>query len=233
MKHVYFIEGADNVGKSTCVQRLEEMTSDIKSNVINFHSYPNKDTTRIVNEIIMKNKPLTQKDLDAVIYTFLANMANDGIFKNTEQYKSVYICDRGWLSTFIYNYLPYQDADSKDRIKDSLNRFRANYLYKWFKIESNVHIIILNNNHREIKLPINEYETVEYKKMFDKNIYLQDKVNTALSTFVSLIDDDSYRHRLKEFKNFHYINIYNEDKNRKSTDDLCKEIISIINKEEN
>lgn len=239
MKHTYFIEGADNVGKTTCIEILKtNFIQDINCNQITFTKYPSKTIIPKVNELINLQKEIKLDSDDSkrqynkltflIISLFLYDMKES--FQTTK-YESINICDRGWLSTYLYNFRPMHINSKKYLSKNEsmmLSIFIQTYLNSLCKIESDIHTIILNNNLNQ-QLNIDETETVEYKKMFDKDTNLQSSVNYAISEIINMIDNGSY----DVVNNFHYINIYDENKNRKPAEVLCKEIISIVNKEEN
>lgn len=237
MKHTYFIEGADNVGKTTCIEMLKNnFTQDIKCNQITFTKYPSKTIIPKVNELISLQKEIKLNSDDSeskynkltflIILLFLYDMKES--FQTTE-IESINICDRGWLSTYLYNFRPVYIKTKKYLCKYEpmmLQIFTQTYLNLIDKNKSDSHIIILNNNLNQ-QLNIDKSETVEYKKMFDEDKNLQSSVNYAISEIIKMIDN-----RSNIVNNFHYINIYDENKNRKPAEVLCKEIISIINKEE-
>lgn len=240
MKHTYFIEGADNVGKTTCIEMLKNnFIQDIKCNQITFTKYPSKTIIPKINELISLQKEIKLDSDEAetqynklnflIMSLFLYDMQES--FRTTES-ETVNICDRGWLSTYLYNFRPAYIKTRKFLCTDEpimLQVFIQNYLNLIAsKNKSDNHVIILNNNSNQ-QLNIDETETIAYKKIFDKDTNLQSSVNYAISEIIKMIDNGSY----DIVNNFHYINIYDENKNRKPAEVLCKEIISIVNKEEN
>lgn len=239
MKHTYFIEAADNVGKTTCIEMLKNnFISDIECNQITFTKYPSKTIIPKVNELICLQKEIkldsddSERKYNKITFLLILLFLNDmkESFQTTKD-KSINICDRGWLSTYLYNFRPTYINSKKYLSKYEsimLSIFIQTYLNSLCKIESDIHTIILNNNLNQ-QLNINETETIEYKKIFDKDKNLQSSVNYAISEIIKMIDSGLY----DIVNNFHYINIYDENKNRKPAEALCKEIISIINKEEN
>ena len=239
MKHTYFIEGADNVGKTTCIEMLKNnFIQDIKCSQVTFAKYPSETIIPKVNELISQQKEIKLDSDESetqynklnflIMLLFLYDMQES--FKTSES-ETINICDRGWLSTYLYNFRPAYINSKKYLSKNEsmmLSIFIQTYLNSLCKIKSDIHTIILNNNLNQ-QLNIDETETIAYKKIFDNDTNIQSSVNYAISEIIKMIDNGSY----DIVNNFHYINIYDENKNRKPAEVLCKEIISIVNKEEN
>ena len=159
------------------------------------------------------------------------------------------ICDRGVLSTYLYQFLSYAklkyDINNTNTQNETilLKLFVNEVLNKVVPIEhrfnTDINVIILYNN-SDSKLNIDESETIEYKKNFDHNQLLQDNINRSLNNIVSNITE-SETIKLKPFKiydiTFHRVNIYKYIKEadtsryipvRKTDSQLADEIIKII-----
>ena len=159
------------------------------------------------------------------------------------------ICDRGVLSTYLYQFLSYAklkyDINNTNTQNETilLKLFVNEVLNKVVPIEhrfnTDINVIILYNN-SDSKLNIDESETIEYKKNFDHNQILQDNINRSLNKIVSNITE-SETIKLKPFKiydiTFYRVNIYKYIKEadtsryipvRKIDSQLADEIIKII-----
>ena len=60
-------------------------------------------------------------------------------------------------------------------------------------INTNLNIIILNNNNKDVPLTIDETETIEYKKDYDNDKYLQNRNNIVLNHIISLSKKDKFK----------------------------------------
>ena len=157
------------------------------------------------------------------------------------------ICDRGILSTYLYQFLNYAklkyDINNTNTLNETmlLKIFINDILNKTFptRINTDINIIILYNN-SDNKLNIDESETIEYKKNFDHNQILQDNINRSLNNIVASITENETISQ-KPFKicdiTFYRVNIYEYIKNmdspkyipvRKTDLQLSDEIINII-----
>lgn len=114
-----FIEGADNVGKTTFMNYLKEKAN--KSEKIAFVKFPTENVPH--EEINKLNAELTQIK-STYNYSHQSNAKKEAIAKrltqifaidiiktivsycNNDSPVELIICDRGLISTFIYNYLP-------------------------------------------------------------------------------------------------------------------------------
>lgn len=266
-KNTFYIEGGDNVGKTTTIAKIKEKLNFdwrvgfyMKYNNITFSKYP---TERITNDINKANQDLNQaidninakilsddfnvediknnqypkfnkikkEIINNLIYTLLDDM-KDSFTSNDIDTSTLNICDRGILSTYLYQYKDmvniYKPSLSLTEEKYLLSSFIEEYIqpiYSSIDNPSNLNILILNNNNPSIKLSKSE-ETIAYKKNFDNNTKLQKSINHSLSNIINLINNDDLEF---EFIRFNYINIYDEFKNRKSVDDICNEAITIFN----
>lgn len=262
----FFIEGGDNVGKTTTIKRIEEILSknDSIRGLLNniyeytkFYKFPSKDMTEFMNTytklLSIVNNQLF--NLDGT-NTQLIEIAMHYLIKDMEYaitstyYSSKFnICDRGILSTYLYQFLNYAklkyDIDNTNTLNEStlLKIFIKEILNKTIPFErrfnTETSIIILYNNTTN-KLDIDESETIEYKKKFDCDQTLQDTINRSLNNIVSNITE-SETIKLKPYKlydiTFYRVNIYKYIKEegttrykpvRKSVDELANEIIDII-----
>lgn len=269
-KHVFFIEGGDNVGKTTTIQNFKrtEFISNLKYNRLCFSKYPTLRATDNINRLMNEYKQLEdmKKDMDRhlyntskkeILHNIIEFMVSDMMFSfcndnDIDQYIVNYpedilnICDRGFISTYLYQYknMPAvtKVSVSEDKELEMLKEFVDMYIPYSYNTLS---VIILNNNMdtKIIKqLPTDETETIEYKKNFDNDTDLQRRINSTLNNIVKLIDQHKLddlkainRYKLTEIRpiRFYYINIFDSTGLiRKSPDEICEEILSIINKED-
>ena len=259
-RHVYFIEGGDNVGKTTTIQNLKQnkYIESIKFNRIRFSKYPTSDATNTINklntlykenETRYKNQEVKDSEyirtkrsvLESLINTMICDMISSFDTLYNDKWAMAYpddvleICDRGFLSTYLYQYRDMPGLMQKlisniDAELEYLKAFINRYLPPTM---NDINVIILNNNANPLLADIimDDTETIEYKKDFDNNIELQTRINNSLNNIVGLIQHDKV-YDLLPIK-FYYINIFDETGSiRKSPDEICEEIKAIINKEE-
>ena len=259
----YFIEGGDNVGKTTLIDHItQNFTEDYKKEFtksISFfiNKYPTKDNTEFMNVInkvlrfcndwktlISKDEKyhdLYSKVNNLLINTMIKDMDKSLIDtvprgkKNSWNY--INISDRGPLSTFLYNY-------TKDPIYDTITNFNvfilkylipiyeeytcANYSYNLESTIGNTNIIILNNNKPDIPIVSDKKEDIEYKKNFDNDCMLQDRINSDIQDIVKAIDNNPDISILTYPFKLYYINIYHIDGTRKTTEEVYEEFKKLI-----
>lgn len=258
-KHVYFIEGGDNVGKTTTIHYLKQnkYIESIKFNRVRFSKYPTNDVTNTINilntvykknETRHKNQEIEDNEyirtkrsvLESLITTMMYNMISSFDTLYNDKWVMTYpddvleICDRGFLSTYLYQYRDMPGIQKLIlNIDTELEHLKA-FINKYLPPTMNdINVIILNNNANPLlaNIIMDDTETIEYKKDFDNNIELQTRINNSLNNIVGLIQHDKV-YDLLPIK-FYYINIFDETGSiRKSPDEICEEIKAIINKEE-
>ena len=265
-KHVFYIEGTDNVGKTTTINKFinnQECMSNIKYNRIMLSKYPTLNITNLINsytkyitEATLKfnnTKPYRDQKLEYDRHTNYIDRKNNAIINlmsimindMKESFTSedsdgddnandiLNICDRGILSTYLYQYRNIEGKNSS-RIDEVEERyFLQDFLHKYVepiylnnRNPSLLNIVILNNNKPEISLSTDKNETIEYKKEYDNNTSLQSKINNSLLNISKLIHLNKLKSDIVEF---FCINIYDSIGNRKSTNQICKELLTIIN----
>lgn len=254
MKYTFFIEGADNVGKTTMINTFKksEYVDKLITSRLCFSRYPTKRITQYLNEMNNKLKSIklkienSESDIseyieynNQVMNTLLSDMEDS--FKNNDIIKDkdiVNIADRGFLSTYLYQYKNYLDLDKDnkhDRDDTSLFMFTAtnvNAMYRYNASDAaKINVVILNNNKPELELNNTNVETIEYKKDFDSDTLLQSRVNQSINNIVNDIKDNKFKIAMRNYMHieFHYIDIYNEIGIRKTPDKLCEELLLIIN----
>ena len=258
-KHVFFIEGGDNVGKSTTIETFKDTTiiDDCRYNRVSFSKYPRHEVADTINvfmrelkEIEDKKDTMTRwkydtskkKQLDTIMKFMIDDMEYSFTNKDDTPYHINYpddicnICDRGPLSTYLYQYRNLPGVP-KIILGD---KTEALYLREFFEkyiipknSENSMSIIILHNNANPLTadLLIDESETIEYKRQFDHDVALQTRINSSLNNIVGGIQNGTIDN-IKGIK-FYYINIFDETGSiRKSSYAICKEMLSIINKED-
>lgn len=289
MKTTFFIEGADNVGKTTLLNicksekfmnRLSQtihseyperdiiFTKYPSSNITDYLNYNNKKIKESLSNITNYSNRIDKYNLLLYYYDEFKNYKNDMIKKLlTDMEESfspdyvnntVNISDRGLLSTYMYQYknsvdlnvLNFLNLNNKIHFDiidaEAMNFF--NFLDKYVDpifhikedINTNLNIIILNNNNKDIPLTIDETETIEYKKDYDNDKYLQNRNNIVLNHIISLSKKDKFKSILYNVYGItiYYINIYDENLIRKTPEELSEELFNIMeskltSKEEN
>jgi len=248
-QHVFYIEGGDNVGKSTTISKLKEtgFIDLLAYNKIGFNKYPTSNLTDKINQIVTATNELDKAHsidktinyrqaknqlIDETIGFMISDM-NDSfsphhtipIFTKED---TCYICDRGPLSTYLYQYRGKDGLDTLDTIplmneKHLLEQFIKSYVPN---TPNDLNIVILNNNKSIDDIHIDTTETIAYKKAFDNDIKLQTRINNSLNNIVTMIKTDQLP---KTHIRFYCIDIFDAMGRRKSPDDVCKELIQIIN----
>ena len=258
-RHVYFIEGGDNVGKTTTIQNLKQnrYIEEVRFNRIRFSKYPTNAATNTINklntlykenETRYKNQEVKDSEYIKTKKSVLESLINTMICDMISSFDTLYndkwamecpddvleICDRGFLSTYLYQYRDMPGVQKLIlNIDTELEHLKA-FINKYLPPTMNdINVIILNNNANPLlsNIIMDDTETIEYKKDFDNNIELQTRINNSLNNIVGLIQHDKV-YDLLPIK-FYYINIFDETGSiRKSPDEICEEIKAIINKEE-
>ena len=268
----FFIEGGDNVGKTTTIKEINRILSSDKSikeiittayRDLEFYKYPSSEMTKFM-DAYMKLLNIVNTEMTRLVsqsYNFgdtsiqLIELAMHYLIRDMETtlsspYSSkINICDRGVLSTYLYQFLSYAklkyDINNTNTQNETilLKLFVNEVLNKAVPIEhrfnTDINVIILYNN-SDSKLNIDESETIEYKKNFDHNQTLQDNINRSLNNIIFNITE-SETIKLKPFKiydiTFYRVNIYKYIKEantsryipvRKIDSQLADEIIKII-----
>ena len=263
----YFIEGGDNVGKTTLIDHItQNFTEDYKKEFtksIGFfiNKYPTKDNTEFMNVInkvlrfcndwktlISKDEKyhdLYSKVNNLLINTMIKDMDKSLIDtvprgkKNSWNY--INISDRGPLSTYLYNY---KDTDNTMNEIYNFEKFVKEYIISKFdsmirtltldsmtqidEYMSNLNIVILNNNLPDIPIISDKQEEIEYKKNFDNNTELQQKINRQISNIISAIDSEKDINTTTYPFKLHYINIYHDNGVRKTTEEVYEEFKKLI-----
>ena len=157
--------------------------------------------------------------------------------KNSWNY--INISDRGPLSTYLYNY---KDTDNTMNEIYNFEKFVKEYIISKFdsmkqmldlmkqidEYMSNLNIVILNNNLPDIPIISDKQEEIEYKKNFDNNTELQQKINRQISNIVSAIDSEKDINTITYPFKLHYINIYHDNGVRKTTEEVYEEFKKLI-----
>ena len=261
-KHVYFIEGGDNVGKTTTISNFKDtkFIESLKYNRIVFSKYPTANATETINDFNRKinnleelrksqgrqgitlSRYVEQKQIwydDLIKY-----MINDMMPAFTREDLDPYhlkcpddilsICDRGFLSTYLYQYRNYPGEPKflfENTEREHLEKFVELFVPE---SDNDINVVILHNNANPMissDIMIGEEETIEYKKQFDNDVDLQRRINSSLNNIVGLIEHKKLDNLLPI--KFYYINIFDETGSiRKTPNEICKELVDIINKED-
>lgn len=239
----FFIEGGDNVGKTTTIKEINRILSSDKSikeiittayRDLEFYKYPSSEMTKFM-DAYMKLLNIVNTEMTRLVsesFNFgntsiqLIELAMHYLIRDMETtlsspYSSkINICDRGILSTYLYQFLSYAklkyDINNTNTQNETilLKLFVNEVLNKVVPIEhrfnTDINVIILYNN-SDSKLNIDESETIEYKKNFDHNQTLQDNINRSLNNIIFDITE-SETIKLKPFKiydiTFYRVNIF-------------------------
>lgn len=261
----YFIEGGDNVGKTTLIDHItQNFTEDYKKEFtksIGFfiNKYPTKDNTEFMNVInkVLRFcndwKTLISKDEKYHdLYSRVNNLLINTMIKDMDKslidavprgkknsWNYINISDRGPLSTYLYNY---KDTDNTMNEIYNFEKFVKEYIISKFdsmkqmldlmkqidEYMSNLNIVILNNNLPDIPIISDKQEEIEYKKNFDNNTELQQKINRQISNIVSAIDSEKDINIITYPFKLHYINIYHDNGVRKTTEEVYEEFKKLI-----
>ena len=246
MKYIYYIEGQDNIGKSTVIKELKKRELISPKTTVDYHRFPTHKMTNymtlfnnLINDMKFNNRvsktdigKLIEVTMDVLINDMKYTFSNHSILDQAE----ISICDRGPLSTYLYQYKHYCEVMGIDLPEEvNLHNFFYNVVLSddnsKIPLVINRNIIILTNEHN-IELPKDNTETIKYKTEYDNNQKLQDRIKTDISTIKDLIKSDKDQYSIGNF-NFYTIDIgsstdSNLNKERKSTEDICDEIENII-----
>lgn len=255
-KYTFFIEGGDNVGKTTTIEEFKNprFITSLECNRLSFSKYPTSKMTDYLNE---SNKKLKQylENNDTVSYQELNNEMINALledmhysFTNTIEPNAlgdiVNIADRGFLSTYIYQYKTMMEKECGEITdieteRNLLSMFILAYLNTIYKHTEKdypiISVVILNNNNPDRRLTIDTSETIEYKKALDNDTALQKRVNRTISNIIQLQNTvPSFNANIETISNirFYYIDIYKRIEGeyiRKTSEDICEELLSIIN----
>lgn len=269
MKYSFFIEGADNVGKTTTIQALKDNLYDlIDCDYISYNRYPSSSMTELMNASSNYIKALTNKfDSKDIRYkqnkintcvTTMETLIEDMEYSLFDDIRNkideVVINDRGPLSTCMYQYIPLikefnNDLDHIVRSNED-ESFDMSIFKRFFYItmatnnlrkicknsidgktftRAKLNIIILYNNEKELQLSTDKQESIDYKNNFDNDIDLQNRINSIIDSIVNLIKKSKYDHIYVGTNRFSFIPIYNENKERKTPEEIAKEIAININ----
>lgn len=246
MKYVYYIEGQDNIGKSTVIKELKKRELISPKTTVDYHRFPTHKMTNymtlfnnLINDMKFNNRvsktdigKLIEVTMDVLINDMKYTFSNHSILDRAE----INICDRGPLSTYLYQYKHYCEVMGIDLPEEvNLHNFFYNVVLSddnsKIPLVINRNIIILTNKHN-IELPKDNTETIKYKTEYDNNQKLQDRIKTDINTIKDLIKSEKDQYSIGNF-NFYTIDIgsstnSNLNKERKSTEDICDEIENII-----
>lgn len=236
MKHVYCIEGADNVGKSTLIANMkkEEYCSHYPYKRVVFKKFPTNNVevyTDIdkMNDIINNSLDDIETKLfwqDKLMEYMLLDM--NYIYEEDLMNDCLVISDRGPLSTYLYQYRR-RIVDSSSNYNDINVDKELLLLYNFFthkvpNTSNDINVIVLYNNRKDIELIQDESEEVKFKTQYDNDKKLQEDINKALDNIKKIVKDGFEEVQTK----FYFVDIYDKDGNRKTPDDINKEVINII-----
>lgn len=246
MKYVYYIEGQDNIGKSTIIEELKRRELVSHKTSIEYHKFPTHRMTNymtlfnnLFNDMRFNNRvsktdigKLIEVTMDILINDMKYTFSNYSILDQAE----INICDRGPLSTYLYQYKQYCEVMGKTYLPEEVNLH--NFFYNVVLSDDSNKIplvinrnIILLTNEYNIKLPKDNKETIEYKNEYDNNQKLQDRIKADINTIKDLVNSSKSQYSIGYF-NFYTIDIGttidSKLNKRKTTEDICDEIENII-----
>lgn len=146
-----FIEGPDNVGKSTLIDHIKAVSTGLKYGDIGYVKFPSEriipDINYIVDEIsnIISNRKQTQYLYDyavRMVNVFIEDFVRTMIMMIEKgEYKYI-ICDRGFISTFIYNILPiYLETNSSGNNYQHFLQLDPSILMQYFNNMSKLRVM--------------------------------------------------------------------------------------------
>lgn len=246
MKYVYYIEGQDNIGKSTIIEELKRRELISPKTTVEYHKFPTHKMTNymslfnnLVNDMKFNNRA-SKTDIAKLIEVTMDILVNDmkytfGNYSILDQ-AEINICDRGPLSTYLYQYKHYCEVIGIDFPEEvNLHNFFYNVVLSddnnKIPLVINRNIILLTNEYN-IELPKDNTETIEYKTEYDNNQKLQNRIKTDIDTIKDLVNSSKNQYSIGHF-NFYTIDIGSStdsklNKERKTTEDICDEIENII-----
>ena len=175
MKYSFFIEGADNVGKTTTIQALKDNLYDlIDCDYISYNRYPSSSMTELMNASSNYIKALTNK-FDSKDIRYKQNKINtcviamETLIEDMEyslfddihnKIDEVVINDRGPLSTCMYQYIPLIKEFNNDL--DHIVRSNEDESFDMSIFKRFFYITMATNNLRKICCHCNIEESFEY-----------------------------------------------------------------------
>lgn len=244
-KHNIYIEGRDNVGKTTTINELKENCQEYDN--VTFLKYPLSNNINLINSMSSKIYELNRyinvcinmneeiNELTMKLMKLMLSEMNDVFYiNNKEIINSIKhnICDRGFLSTYLYQYRAY------NRLYKVLNLSMYNekallqeFIDEYIPIYDDIYhtIIILNDNKYPVTNVLDKEETIQYKKIYDQDINLQIRVSNSIDNIVLMVNN-IYPYIKQKNISIHPIDIYDVNGDRKEPKVICKEIKNIINK---
>lgn len=235
----------------------KEFTKSISFCTNKYPSKNNTEFMNVINHVlnfcddwkVLISKDEKYNDMYSRVNNLLINTMIKDMYKSLIDFISIYnkdscnyidISDRGPLSTYLYNY---KDIDDNIPEAHNFEKFIKEYIISKFDsicqnlvyfnpyididdFIANLNIIILNNNLPDIPIASDKEENIEYKKNLDNNSELQERINHKISEIVKYIDTeaDSIIYPFRLF----YINIYNDNGIRKTTEEVYNEFKEIV-----
>lgn len=263
IKDIFFIEGGDNVGKTTLIENMKKYNTNLlekNGNDCKFFKFPYTDTDNIDN-LFKPIKPISKDiitlnnityDVDA--YSSIAQgirqnllmsmmIKQMGILYDYNESDDYIICDRGPLSTYLYNYLTgkeYLKYNSDIMCEyDFFNNFlkmlimsvhlRPDLCTYNFIVLCRSPLYLLED---EVD-PSNKKNVIMYKDILDNDKKLQNRIDMSINN----LRDTFNNHQLYTLNDynikFHFVDIcYDGDGERKSENALLQEVNDIIFKGE-
>lgn len=218
---IYMIDGPDKMGKTTAIQYLRKLETkeDVKflkfpsDNIIKDLEYAFEELSLVTNQ--RRPKHIIECNVDNIIGIFLYDIMSTILKTIKENKYSIIVCDRGLLSTFVYNIIPRylnkdfsipMSMDNESDIENIYNKYiecdKVDLFENCLKIFMNFDIekYIFRHYNRELvkefKFLIDLYE--KYGHTFITHIVLHDPDNGINTEEVGKIETVEYK---KKFDN--------------------------------
>ena len=203
------IDGADNTGKSTLIEYMKQQEEFKNSNTL-FLSFPTDEFRNNYDNDKCYERYRSIIDPRNLVLSFLNDIVSNlftEIFKNEYDY---IVCDRSYLSTYIYNYIyPLSDiGNNYIEIRDSImvnqyNKFTKllfsvitkslsnKILNKYNKLDI-YQIVLLSNDINNLILYNNKHGSEndnKIEKFYDNNIGFQYAINKYFTMYCEYFEE--------------------------------------------
>lgn len=190
------IDGADNTGKSTLIKHMKNQEEFKNSNTL-FLSFPTDEFRKNRDNGIIS---VDNNNFELYLDDIVSNLFTE-VFKNEYDY---IVCDRSYLSTYIYNYISGFRGREELLIEYTYNNFMYSFYVRIRNLFSkylkefdmlDIHqIVLLSISTDKLTCKGNsEYKDNNmYEASIDLNKQLQDRVNGQFKLYCNHFKNDTY-----------------------------------------
>ena len=190
------IDGADNTGKSTLIEYMKQQEEFKNSNTL-FLSFPTDEFRKNRDNSIIS---VDNNNFGLYLNDIVSNLFTE-VFKNEYDY---IVCDRSYLSTYIYNYIYGFRGREEFLIEYTYNNFMYSFYtrirnlfnkyLKEFDTLDVYQVVLLSISADKLTCKgKSEYkDNNTYETAIDLNKQLQNKVNWQFKLYCDYFKNDTY-----------------------------------------